>query len=36
MSSVPFNHSPFFSPNREPTLRTCLEAMTVGALAFLD
>lgn len=36
MASVPFNHSPFFTPDRGPTLRTCLEAMTVGALAFLD
>ncbi len=36
ISSVPFNHSPFFAPDREPTLSTCLEAMTVGALAFLD
>lgn len=36
MASVPINHSPFFSPDRIPTLRACLEAMTVGALAFLD
>lgn len=36
MASVPFNHSPFFAPEREPTLRAGLEAMTVGALAFLD
>jgi metal-dependent amidase/aminoacylase/carboxypeptidase family protein len=33
---TPFNHSPFFAPDRGPTLRACLEAMTVGALAFLD
>ena len=35
MGNVPSNHSPFFSPAREPTLRAGLAALTVGALAYL-
>jgi hippurate hydrolase len=34
-TSLPVNHSPFFAPERESTLRTSVEAMTVGALSFL-
>lgn len=35
MGNVPSNHSPFFSPAREPTLRAGLAALTVAALAYL-
>ncbi|MGW9555165.1 amidohydrolase [Nocardiopsis sp. NPDC055551] len=35
MGNVPSNHSPFFSPAREPTLRAGLAAMTVAALSYL-
>lgn len=35
MGNVPSNHSPFFSPAREPTLRAGLAALTVAALSYL-
>lgn len=35
MGNVPSNHSPFFAPAREPTLRAGLAAMTVAALSYL-
>ncbi|WP_159943179.1 MULTISPECIES: amidohydrolase [unclassified Nocardiopsis] len=35
MGNVPSNHSPFFSPAREPTLRAGLAAITVAALSYL-
>ncbi len=35
MGNVPSNHSPFFAPAREPTLRAGLAAITVAALAYL-
>ncbi|MFC3518104.1 amidohydrolase [Streptomonospora nanhaiensis] len=35
LQAVPANHSPFFAPDREPTLRAGLAAMAVGALAYL-
>ncbi|GHC93948.1 hypothetical protein GCM10007079_43930 [Nocardiopsis terrae] len=35
MGNVPSNHSPFFSPDREPTLRAGLAALTVAALSYL-
>ena len=35
MGNVPSNHSPFFSPAREPTLRAGLAALTVATLAYL-
>ncbi len=35
LASVPGNHSPFFAPDREPTLRAGLAALTVAALTYL-
>ncbi|MBB6170250.1 hippurate hydrolase [Nocardiopsis mwathae] len=35
LASVPSNHSPFFAPDREPTLRAGLAALTIGALTYL-
>ncbi|WP_179822459.1 amidohydrolase [Nocardiopsis aegyptia] len=35
MGNVPSNHSPFFAPSREPTLRAGLAAITVAALSYL-
>lgn len=35
MGNVPSNHSPYFSPAREPTLRAGLAALTVAALSYL-
>ncbi len=35
LAGVPGNHSPFFAPEREATLRSGLAALTVGALAYL-
>jgi amidohydrolase len=35
MGNVPSNHSPFFAPDREPTLRAGLAALTVAALSYL-
>lgn len=35
LASVPSNHSPFFAPAREPTLRAGLAALTVAALSYL-
>ncbi|GHD22798.1 hypothetical protein GCM10007147_17500 [Nocardiopsis kunsanensis] len=35
MGNVPSNHSPYFAPAREPTLRAGLAAITVAALAYL-
>lgn len=32
---LPNNHSPLFAPDREPTLRTGVEAIVVAALAYL-
>jgi metal-dependent amidase/aminoacylase/carboxypeptidase family protein len=29
---VPVNHSPFFAPVPEPTIRTAVEAMTLGVM----
>ncbi|MFC7327616.1 amidohydrolase [Marinactinospora rubrisoli] len=35
LGALPSNHSPFFAPDREPTLRAGLAALTVGALTYL-
>lgn len=35
LEHVPSNHSPLFAPDLDPTLRTCVEAMTVAALTSL-
>jgi len=35
INELPVNHSPFFAPVIHPTLRTGVEAMIVGALAWL-
>ena len=35
MGNVPSNHSPYFAPSREPTLRAGLAAITVAALSYL-
>lgn len=35
-SDIPVNHSPFFAPVIQPTLKTGVDAMTVAALTFLD
>uniref|UniRef100_UPI0036731955 amidohydrolase n=1 Tax=Nocardiopsis sediminis TaxID=1778267 RepID=UPI0036731955 len=35
LASIPAGHSPFFAPDREPTLRAGLAALTVGALTYL-
>ncbi|WP_200813610.1 amidohydrolase [Marinactinospora thermotolerans] len=35
LAGVPGNHSPFFAPDREPTLRVGLAALTLGALTYL-
>ncbi|CAM3682973.1 hypothetical protein GCM10009799_42660 [Nocardiopsis rhodophaea] len=35
LAGVPSNHSPFFAPDREPTLRAGLAALTIGALTYL-
>lgn len=36
MQHVPANHSPFFAPDREPSLRMGMEAFTVAALELLQ
>lgn len=36
VDELPNNHSPFFAPVVEPTLRTGVDAYAVGALTFLD
>jgi hypothetical protein len=35
VNEPPSNHSPFFAPVIEPTLRTGVDAMALGALTFL-
>ena len=35
LSALPSNHSPFFAPDREPTLRSGLASLTVAALTYL-
>lgn len=35
VAQVPSNHSPRFAPDLVPTLGTCVEALTVGALSML-
>lgn len=35
LNEVPVNHSPFFAPALEPSLKTGVEAMCVAALAFV-
>lgn len=35
LGGVPSNHSPFFAPDREPTLRAGLGALTIAALTYL-
>ncbi len=35
LSGVPSNHSPYFAPDREPTLRAGLASLTVAALTYL-
>lgn len=35
VNELPSNHSPFFAPVIEPTLRTGVDAMALGALTFL-
>lgn len=34
-TDVPTNHSPFFAPSIQPTLKTGIDAMSLAALAFL-
>lgn len=36
LNELPGNHSPFFAPVIEPTLRTGVDAMALGALTFLN
>ncbi|KAJ9661918.1 hypothetical protein H2198_001670 [Neophaeococcomyces mojaviensis] len=36
LNELPVNHSPFFAPCINPTLRTGVEAMVVGALGFVQ
>ncbi|KAL5332259.1 hypothetical protein BJX70DRAFT_384672 [Aspergillus crustosus] len=36
VNELPSNHSPFFAPVIEPTLVTAVDAMTIGALTFLE
>ncbi|KAL2815414.1 hypothetical protein BDW59DRAFT_177666 [Aspergillus cavernicola] len=36
VDELPSNHSPFFTPAIQPTLRTAVDAMAVGALTFLN
>lgn len=36
LNSLPVNHSPKFAPILHPTLKTGIEALVVGALAWLD
>jgi hippurate hydrolase len=36
VNKIPSNHSPFFAPVMHPTLETGVEAMVVGALAWLS
>ena len=36
LAHVPSNHSALFAPDLEPTLHTCVEAMTIAALTSLD
>lgn len=35
LNDLPFNHSPYFAPVMQPTLRTGVDAMALGALTFL-
>ncbi|KAF4262103.1 hypothetical protein KXW65_001783 [Aspergillus fumigatus] len=35
VNELPSNHSPFFAPCIQPTLRTAVDAMSLGALTFL-
>ena len=35
LNELPVNHSPFFAPALQPTLRTGVECLVVGALTFL-
>ncbi|KUP95732.1 peptidase M20, partial [Thermobifida cellulosilytica TB100] len=35
LASVPGSHSPHFAPDREPTLRAGVAALTIGALTYL-
>lgn len=35
VNELPMNHSPFFAPKIEPTLRTAVDAFALGALTFL-
>lgn len=35
LHQLPWNHSPFFAPAVQPTLRTGVDAMALGALTFL-
>jgi metal-dependent amidase/aminoacylase/carboxypeptidase family protein len=35
INELPNNHSPFFAPAISPTIQTGVDAMTIGALAFL-
>ena len=36
LNELPVNHSPKFAPVIHPTLRTGVEALVVGALAWLS
>ncbi|KAJ6095930.1 Amidohydrolase [Penicillium sp. IBT 16267x] len=36
VNELPMNHSPFFAPKIEPTLRTGVDAYALGALTFLQ
>ncbi|KAJ5785302.1 Amidohydrolase [Penicillium pulvis] len=36
VNELPMNHSPFFAPKIEPTLRTGVDAFALGALTFLQ
>ena len=36
LNELPVNHSPLFAPVLHPTMETGVEALVVGALAWLD
>jgi hypothetical protein len=35
MKGLPINHSPFFAPVIQPTLKASVDAMALGALTFV-
>ena len=36
VSELPYNHSSFYAPVLQPTLKTAIDSFTVAALTFLD